>query len=79
MSSDPNAPIPVKIGIPNKIPSQDPARVGKYDLLVPVEYGQFNRTMITIPEETANPGMIDQVVRETISKLKLLGNRTINV
>lgn len=79
MSANPNAPIDVKINIPTRIPSQDPARIGKFDLLIPVEYGPFSRMAITVPEELATPQYIDQQVREQITKLKALGGRTIQV
>lgn len=79
MSTNANDPINVKIGIPSRIPSQDPNRAGKYDLLIPVEYGAFNRMAVTMPEDTATPGAIEAEVRAQIMKLKLLGNKTIQV
>lgn len=79
MSANPNETITAKIGLPSRIPSQDPARIGKYDLIIPVEYGPFTRTVITVPEELATQDYIDQVVRDTIGKFKALGNRSIQV
>jgi len=74
-----NAPVDVKIGLPTRIPSQDPNRAGKYDLVFPVEYGPFSRTTVFLPEETATPDMVNQVVRDTIGKFKQLGGRSIQV
>ena len=80
MSQPPTqGPIDVKIGMPNKVPSQDPQRAGKFDLVWIVEYGPFSRLIVTLPEETASLVMVQNKAREEIMKLKGLGNVTFQV
>jgi len=76
---DPNAPITVTVGIPSRIPTQDPNRAGKFDVIYPVEYGPFNRLTITLPEESATREAAETAAREAVTKLKKIGGFTFQV
>jgi hypothetical protein len=75
----PSGPLNVEIGLPTRIPSQNPQRAGKFDLIVPYSYGQFNRGAITLPEEGTTRQTIEAAVRAEISKLKDLGGFSMQV
>lgn len=56
------------------IPSRDPARAGKIDMMVMYRIGPIQSGMITIPKEKATPETIQAAIKKDIEeKAKYVG------
>ena len=61
-------PTKFKVSDTRRVPSADPERIGKYDILVMYELSPMDRHIVGVPEEEFSEDRLKRAVKEDIAE-----------